>query len=41
MAKAAKPKKSKYDISVKTDLNFDQLMQLALNTPPKKKLKKK
>ena len=38
MAKAAKPKKkkSKYDITVKTDLSADQLLKLALNTPIKK-----
>jgi len=41
MAKATSKKKSKYDISVKTNLNFNQLMQLALNTHPKKKSKKK
>jgi hypothetical protein len=33
--KAAK-KKGKYDITVKSDLSFEQLMQLAINKPPKK-----
>lgn len=41
MAKALKPKKKKgkYDITVKTILTADQLLQLALNTPIKKKSK--
>ncbi|MCX6317076.1 MAG: hypothetical protein NTW29_07285 [Bacteroidetes bacterium] len=34
--KAAK-KKGKYNITIKTDLSFEQLMQLAINKPPKKK----
>lgn len=34
--KAAK-KKGKYDITVKTDLSFEELMKLAVNTPIKKK----
>lgn len=43
MAKAKKsapkkpPKKSKYDITVKTDLSFDELVKLAAITPKKKK----
>lgn len=38
MAKAAKPKKKgKYDITVKSSLTADQLLQLAINTPVKKK----
>lgn len=43
MAKAAKPKKKKgkYDITVKTDLSPDQLLKVLLNTPIKKKAKKK
>lgn len=41
MAKTLKPKKKgKYDISVKTNLSPDQLLQLAINTPIKKKAKK-
>lgn len=41
MAKAAKPKiKGKYDINVKTTLTADQLLQLAINSPIKKKVKK-
>lgn len=41
MAKAAKPKKKgKYDITVKSSLAPDQLLQLAINTPVKKKAKK-
>lgn len=38
MAKAAKPKKKgKYDITVKSSLTADQLLQLVINTPVKKK----
>ncbi len=43
MAKAKKsapkkpPKKGKYDITVKTDLSFDELVKLAVSTPKKKK----
>jgi hypothetical protein len=39
MAKASKKpkKKGKYDITVKTNLTPDQLFQLAINTPRKKK----
>lgn len=38
MAKAAKSKKKgKYDIAVKSSLTADQLLQLAINTPVKKK----
>lgn len=41
MAKAVKPKKktTKKDITVKTNLSADQLLNLALNTPIKKKIK--
>ena len=41
MAKAAKKKKGKYDITVKTDLSFEQLIKLAATTPRKKKASKK
>lgn len=38
MAKAAKPKKKgKYDITVKSSLTPDQLLQMAINTLIKKK----
>lgn len=41
MAKATKPKKKgKYDITVKSSLTADQLLQMAINTPIKKKAKK-
>lgn len=45
MAKAKKTspqkpkKKGKYDITVKTDLSFEELVKLAVNTPPAKKKK--
>jgi hypothetical protein len=45
MAKAKKQapdkpiKKGKYDITVKTDLSFEELVKLAVNTPPPKKKK--
>ena len=39
--KAAKKRKSKYDITVKTDLTADQLLRLAFNTPIKKSKVKK
>ena len=43
MAKAAKPKKKKgkYDITVKTNLNADQLLKAMLNTPVKNGQNKK
>jgi len=41
MAKATKPKKGKYDITVQTNLTADQLFMAAINTPIKKKGKKK
>lgn len=39
MAKAVKPKKkpAKKDITVKTNLSADQLLNIALNTPIKKR----
>ncbi len=41
MAKAVKKKATKkpnkYDITVKTNLSFDELMKLSVNTPIKKK----
>lgn len=41
MAKAAKPKKKQVpNITVKTSLTADELLQKMLNTPIKKKLKK-
>lgn len=41
MAKAIKTKKKgKYDITVKSSLTPDQLLQLAINTPIKKKANK-
>ena len=41
MAKATNPKKKgKYDITVKSSLTADQLLQMAINTPIKKKAKK-
>lgn len=41
MAKASKPKpkKGKYDITVKTDLTADELLKRMLNTPIKKSIK--
>lgn len=40
--KSGEKKKSKYDIVFKTDLTADQLLQIAINTSPKKsKIKKK
>ena len=40
MAKAVKPKKKPlYDITVKTSLTADELLQKMLNTPIKKKKK--
>ncbi|MEI9909009.1 MAG: hypothetical protein WDO71_04675 [Bacteroidota bacterium] len=40
MAKAAKPKKKgKYDLTIKSKLNPDELFKLAINTPIKKKKK--
>ena len=40
MAKVSKlKKKSKYDITVKTDLTADELLKRMINTPPKKKKK--
>jgi len=44
MAKEKKPiskKKSKYDITVKTDLTADELLKKAINTPIKKSVIKK
>jgi len=42
MAKASKPKKkSKYDITIKTNLSPDELFKMAATTPIKKKDKKK
>ena len=45
MAKAVKkkaiPKPNKYDITVKTDLSFEELMKMAVNTPIKTKKPKK
>ena len=42
MAKASKPKKKgKYDITVKTSLTADELLQKMLNTPLVTKYKKK
>lgn len=43
MAKAVKPKvkkKGKYDIIVKTELSFEELLKLAVTTPVKKSKKK-
>ena len=43
MAKAAKKKKGKYDITVKVPdgMTFEELLKLAVNTPPLKKRKSK
>jgi hypothetical protein len=32
--------KNKYDITVKTNLSFDELIKLAVNTPPLRKASK-
>lgn len=37
--KKAVKKKGKYDITVKTDLSFEELMKLAVNTPIQKRKK--
>lgn len=39
MAKAAKKKKGKYDITVKLNMSFDEAIKRAVNTPPPKKSK--
>jgi hypothetical protein len=42
MAKGIKPKKkSKYDLTIKSNLSPDELFKLAATTPVKKKDKKK
>ncbi len=37
--KKATKKPNKYDITLKTNLSFEELMKLAVNTPIKKKKK--
>jgi hypothetical protein len=42
MAKGVKPKKkSKYDLTIKSNLSPDELLKLAATTPTKKRDKKK